>query len=307
MSTNDPLSFWRRFEGITLLLVASACLAFQLWLPSTHIQDADYQAVAKVLEQEKQPGDAVLLVPWWTERARIFVPAGLTVVGYQGSDGDNLERHRRIWVLSEPQLPRAAIADFEKVFLPQRTQLNAPRTFGNLQLQLFANGRHRALQFDAVDALPGARVFLETAGARQPCAWTGVEHRCPNGRSVRAEWHEVHFAPYRCLKMEAPGGNTALTLEWDVPPAEQLALSAGFIWEYGAHRGDNISPAVLSVAVDDGRQPHKLELPVGVETMQKGVFQGLRESTTVRLSLQATSPTSRVTCALLEGTTKAAP
>ena len=35
-----------------------------------------------LLAAERQPGDVVLLAPWWTERARIFVPEGLPVVGY---------------------------------------------------------------------------------------------------------------------------------------------------------------------------------------------------------------------------------
>ncbi len=93
-------------EGTLLVAVAVLCLAFQLWLPSTHVAEADYQAAAQVLASERQPGDVVLLVPWWTERARIFVPEGLPVVGYQGSDADSLDRYPRIWVLSEPHKPR---------------------------------------------------------------------------------------------------------------------------------------------------------------------------------------------------------
>ena len=73
-----------------VLVVAIVCLGFQLWVPSTHVAEADYQAMANVLAAERQPGDVVLLAPWWTERARIHVPEGLPVVGFQGSDGEAL-------------------------------------------------------------------------------------------------------------------------------------------------------------------------------------------------------------------------
>jgi hypothetical protein len=114
-----------RAEGSILVAVAVLAIGFQLWLPTTHVAETDYQAVASVLASEQQPGDVVLLVPWWTERARIFMPDGLPVVGYIGSDSDALERHPRIWVLSEPHLPRAGIGAFEDVFLPQRTEVGA--------------------------------------------------------------------------------------------------------------------------------------------------------------------------------------
>ena len=68
-----------RVEGFILLAAGVFALAFQLWLPSTHVAESDYQAVAQTLTNERQPGDVVLLAPWWTERARIYVPEGLPV------------------------------------------------------------------------------------------------------------------------------------------------------------------------------------------------------------------------------------
>ena len=70
------------------------------------VAEIDYQAVAAVLESEGKPGDVVLLHPWWTERARIYVPERVPVVGYQGSESDPLELHPRIWVLSQPRMDR---------------------------------------------------------------------------------------------------------------------------------------------------------------------------------------------------------
>src|SRR5882757_9704555 len=103
-------------EGLALGAVALLCIAFQVRLPSRLPDERDYLEVQKVLEAEAQPGDALLLYPWWTERARLFAPERMTVVGYQGSDADDLEQHARVWVLAQPDLPRASLSDFLQGF-----------------------------------------------------------------------------------------------------------------------------------------------------------------------------------------------
>lgn len=304
MTSPAPSVRLNRFEGLVLAAVGVICLGFQLWLPTTHVADADYQAMAKVLEAEQQPGDVVLLAPWWTERARIWAPAGLPVVGYQGSDADPLERFSRVWVVAQPRLPRAGIGSFEKVFLPSRQPMGATRTFGNLRLSLYQNGRFRPLVFDAADGLAQAKVSLENPdGAQQPCSWTGSGHRCPNGRVVAKEWHEVHFAPYQCLKMEAPGGSTRLVVEFTAPAAAEVSsMLAGYIWEYGAYR-DGISPSSVVLEIDGKRQ--ELELPVGDELMHRLEGPAIPQGATVRVSLQSQNPTARVVCVVMSGSRKA--
>ena len=294
-----------RGEGILLLAVAVLCIGFQLWLPSTHVAESDYQAVSQVLAAERQPGDVVLLVPWWTERARIFVPEGLPVVGYQGSDADALERHPRIWVLSQPRQPRAGIGDFERTFLPSRTPLGEERPFGNLRLRLYQNGRYRPLAFDAADlvAQGQAQVYLESPdGNRQPCGAINGGFRCPNGRIVAREWHEVHFAPYQCVKLEAPGGPTRVVVEVNAPAADQSSLTAGFIWEYGAYR-DGISPGNLGLEVNGAAQA--MELPVGDELMHRLEGPAIPEGAKVRFWLQSQNPTARVVCVVMSGSRRA--
>lgn len=286
-------------EGAILFFVAVLCLGFQLWLPSTHVADADYQAVATVLAAERKPGDVVLLAPWWTERARIFVPEGLAVVGYQGSDSDSLEASARIWVLAEPRLPNAGMGDFEKAFSPSRTAVGAERRFGNLSLKLFQNGRHRPVVFDAGERLAQAQVYLETPdGNRQPCAWNGAGHRCPNGKVVAREWHEVHFAPYSCVKLEAPGGTARVVVEFTASAADSSALRAGYIWEYGAYR-DGITPSTVWLEVNG--QAQALELPVGDELMHRLEGPALAEGSRVRISLGSQNPTGRVVCVVMSG------
>ena len=291
-------------EGLALAAVALGCLAFQLWLPSTHVAQADYEAVTAVLNAERRAGDVVLLAPWWTERARSFVPEGLPVVGYQGSDGDSLEPYARVWVLSEPRQPNAAMSAFEKSFSPSRTALGEERRFGNLALRLYQNGRYHPQTFDAADALAQAQVYLESPdGNRQPCTWTGAGFRCPNGKIVGKEWHEVHFAPYSCVKMEAPGGSTRVVMDFTATASESSALRAGYIWEYGAYKDSTITPAIVVLEVNG--QAQSLEIPVGDELMHRLEGPAIPEGARVRIALSSGNPTARVVCVVMTGSRRA--
>lgn len=283
-------------EGAVLAAVGAACLAFQLWLPSTRVDEADYEAVARALEAERQPGDVVLLAPWWAERARLHVPAGLPVVGYLRSDGDDLKRHPRVWVLSQPRLPNAQLGEFERAFLPGRAPLGEARRFGNLALQLYQNGRARPVAFDAAEALPRAQVYLEQPdGTRQPCAWSGAGHRCPNGRVVAREWHEVRFQPLDCVRLDAPGGATRVVVEFDgVPATATLGLEGGYFWEFGAHASTS---STLGLEVNG--VTHALDLPNLVEKLHRLEVPG--GGGRVRLWLSSPSPVARHVCATLAG------
>ncbi|MFT3706604.1 MAG: hypothetical protein QM817_02950 [Archangium sp.] len=288
-----------RVEGVVLALVALGALVFQLWVPSTHVAESDYQAVAQVLAAERQANDVVLLVPWWTERARIYVPEGLPVVGYQGSDSDPLTRYQRVWVLSEPHLPRSGVGAWEDAFLPSRTEVGTARNFGNLRLQLFTNGRFKPLVVDGAELIGGAQVYLEAAdGSRQACQWTGSGHRCPNGKIVSKELRDVHFAPYSCVKMEAPGGATRVVMDFVSPAAASSTLQVGYIWEYGSCI-ETCTPSTVWFEVNG--QAQTLELKTGDETMHQLEGPPLAEGSRVRLALLSQNPTSRVVCFVLNG------
>lgn len=283
-----------RAEGLALLAVGLFALGFQLWLPSTHVDEADYAAVAKVLEAERQPGDVVLLAPWWTERARIFVPEGLPVVGYQGSDADGLERHPRIWVLSQPRQPRSGMGAFETAFNPGRTKVGEARVFGNLHLTLYQNGRARPVVLEAHAALASAHVYLEDAnGQRNACEWNGTGHRCANRKTVAREWHEVHFAPFQCVRMDAPGGPIRQVVEFVAPGAGVLSVRAGYPWEWAAYK-DGVTSSTLSVEID-GRAT-ALELPAGVEAVHRLEAGAVQPGSRIRVALQADNPNARVVC-----------
>ena len=268
----SPEQRLRLAELAALLLVALGALAFQLRLPSRLPAEADYRAVAEVLAREVKPGDVLLLYPWWTERARLFAPAGLKVVGYQGSDADPLTASPRIWVLSQPELPRADTDAFERAFLPGRAPLGEARAFGTLRLSLYRNGRHRPVRFAADEALARATAYVEEAdGARTPCAFDGRVHRCGGDVRVAAEWHELLFQPHRCLYFAPPGGNRRLVAEFPgVPQGALLQLQGGLIWDRGSFRGAQYS--VTRFGVEDagtGRSLLRIDLPPGLEGAQR--------------------------------------
>lgn len=297
----DGRAPWLLAEGLVLLAVSLGALAFQLHEPSLRVAETDYRAVASTLEQEAQPGDVVLLFPWWTERARLFVPEWIPVVGYLGSDGDELRHHPRIWVLGEPRLPFSGRGDFEGAFLPDRTPAGPERRFGNLSLRLYANGRARPLSFTGASALATAQVYLEQpGGARQPCTWNGRAHECPNGKRLALEWHEVHFRPLQCLRFDAPGGPTRLVLE--LPPvgaAASMVVEAGYTGERGAHVRGSVTDSQLTLEVDGAATP--LLLPAGVEKLHRLEHGPLAAGARLRLWLQADNPHERQVCVTLDG------
>jgi len=289
---------WRLLEGAILAAVGAGCLAFQLWLPTTHVEEADYARVAQWLEGEAQPGDVVLLAPWWTERARAFVPARVPVVGYQGSDADDLELAPRVWVLAEPDLPRAGMDRFWAAFRPGRTELGAARRSGRLSLQLFDNGRFRPLAFSSED-LAAAQVYLEQPdGTRAPCAWDGRAHRCPENRAVALEWHEVRFRPLHCLRLDPPGGATRLVVEFPRRgAAASIRVLAGYPGEV-ASRSADVTDSTVGLEVDGVLTP--LAVPRGVERLHQVERGASPAGAAVRVWVQSANPLARQLCVVVE-------
>ena len=276
------------------MAVALGCLVFQLRMPSRAVAESDYQAVAQVLEAEGQPGDVVLLYPWWTERARIYLPERIPVVGYQGSDQDPLELHPRIWVLAQPRM--------EDRYATQNPASGPARTFGNLRLQLYQNKQFRPPRWDARAALATARVYLESAdGARTDCRWDGRAHRCPNGSEVAVEFHEVKFQPRQCLKFFPPGGSAKLVAEFaNVPAAPTVALRAGLIWDRGFFHMPELTPVDLGVQLN-GDAAIALTIPVGVEGWLRADGPAIPEGATVRVWSRSNNPAYRELCLELYG------
>lgn len=278
------------------MVVAAAlyCLIFQLRLPGLLPSEADYAAVQAVLEKERAPGDVVLLYPWWTERARLYAPEDLPVVGYQGSDSASLPHHGRIWVLAQPGLPRASYGSFMETFGARRTATGAARDFGPLRLALFDNGRYREPKVVASSAVDRLAVYQEVPGGeRRACGWDGRAHRCPGGY-VATEWHETKFEPRRCLRFFPPGGPVRLVAELSgAPAAAGATLEAGFIWDRGAFPG-GVTNFTLEV---QGGESRTLAIPAGLEPTQRVDVGAIPAGASVRMTVQADNPQGREMCA----------
>jgi len=256
------------------LFVAAAIwgLTFQLTINGTDIPEADYQAVAQVLARDAQPGDVVLLYPWWTERARLYLPEGTPVVGYLGSDTDDLSEHPRIWLLAAPDLPKSDLPGFLRGFQRSRAPLaidgqTGAKRFGKLSLALYRNDRARPVLWSAVDNLDHARVYLEHPdGQHETCRFAGGLFRCPHNLTVGAGWHELFYQPRRCLFMHAPGGPDRLVAEFDdVPAAPTLRVSAGIVWEHAWKHGKGLTPYDVTVGEPGQTVLGRLRVPVGRE------------------------------------------
>jgi hypothetical protein len=279
-----------------VVAVALYCLVFQLRLPGQLPTEADFAAVQEVLGKEGAPGDAVLLYPWFTERARLFVPESMPVVGYAGSDADPLPRHPRIWVLAQPGLPRASWSGFLEVFGPGRTAQGEARDFGALRLQRFENGHSRAPVLSASTAIGSLTVYLETAnGERRPCLFDGRMHRCPQGH-VATEWHETLYAPRRCLRFYPPGGAAKLVAELaNAPEAAAATLEAGYVWDRGWFTGPEYVVTHFTFEVVGG-ETRSLAIPPGLEPLQRVSLGAVPAGATVKMSVQAANTNLREFC-----------
>lgn len=290
-------------ELAAIVVVAIAALLFHWRLPLRLPTEEQYRSVAAVLGREARPGDAMLLYPWWTERARLFAPPFVSVVGYLGSDRDPLTSFSRIWVLAQPNLPRSDISAFQRDFLPGRSRLGDLRTFGNLELALYRNELHRPVVFSSVSAVASARVYIETPGApRVECPYDGTAHRCPGSERLRAaaEWHEVMFQPRYCLWMRPPRGTRRLVIEFpDLPLGDRLALEAGIVGEYATRTDPSLT--TTRVGVEDAATGSEL-LSVSIPRAFEGVRRAERAASSLpavrgaKLWIQSDNPIMRDAC-----------
>jgi hypothetical protein len=302
LPSRSPEAWAGRLPAVHLLLLLGAAAwgaAFQWRLSRSHVPDADYAAVADVLSREGRAGDVVLLYPWWTERARLFVPASLPVVGHLHSDDEPLEEHPRIWLLSVPGLPRADLPAFERTHMQRREKAGADRRFGHLALSLWNNGLHRPARFSAAAALPEAAAWLESPdGRRTACPWNGRSHECPGGFGAATGWHEVDQVPRRCLSLRPPARGARLVLEWpSVPaaPGDTVGLEGGITWEHAAKVGPDHGDVTVT-AFSGGRTLATLVAREGSEAFLRTSGSAQPSGAPLSLGIGAAGPRDRESC-----------
>jgi hypothetical protein len=260
-----PVSFSNLEAGL-VVLVAALCVAFQLWIPSTHVADTDYQQVGQVLTQEGRPGDVILLQPWWTERARLFIPSQFEVVGFQGSEANDFQTNSRIWVLAQERMPRANMSGFHSAFDAQRTLVGAPKQFGNLTLSLYENGRSKPLLFSGFRDL----------------------------QNVKKAWHEVNFEPLKCIRFDPPN-----TLDFVAPMAmNSLVIQAGYIWDRGTFV-DGVTGSTIEIQA--GTKREALGLSAGNPKLQTVSLGPISQGDQIHITSSAGNPNAREICLIISG------
>ena len=123
------------------MLVAGALLLgihgilFYACLPRRLPSAADWSAAAAHLAREGRAGDAVVLDPWWAERARQVLPGWLAIVALPRVREDDLGSARRAWLLALPRAPGRR-SDVPGDLAARAVAIDPPRSFGRIELTL---------------------------------------------------------------------------------------------------------------------------------------------------------------------------
>ena len=199
------LKTWAHRIELSVLLVALLySLVFWFRLPTQLPTDADYLALQAALQTQVQPGDGAAVLPFWADRAKVYLH-GLPILGLPALDSQlDAERYRRLWVVAQPALPRSDAAEtLEKLGMRLDAQ-GAPRKFGPLELWLFVPKPGRAAIWDFV-AHPG-------------------EAQVQSNGPVQLLWREFDFLPRHCFAL---GGSEAVLRFPAVDIAHGLRLGVG--------------------------------------------------------------------------------
>ncbi len=248
---------WARLTELALLL---GCLVYALWfwlrLPGRLPDEKDYLALQTAIQAEARPGDGAAVMPFWADRAKLFLH-GIPILALPHLDAESdAERYPRLWVVAQPDLPRSDARDSLDALARRLTVVEGPRRFGPLELWLFAPKAGRAASYD----------FVAHAGEAQIQAPVGV----------RTEWREFDFLPRHCFLSQ--GGRATLHFE-GVPVHGGLRLGLGSL---GPPQGVALQASV------DGQALQPLQLVEGGPAFQEAEVQAgglVGESHTVDLAL----------------------
>lgn len=162
-----------------LLLCLAYAVLFWVRLPGQLPSEQDYLSLREALARDAQPGDAAAVLPFWAERAKLYL-RGLPVLALPNLEVEpDAERSARLWVIAQPDLPRSSARATLKALGRRLTAVGAPRHFGPLELWLFVPKAGRAASYD----------FIAHAAEAQ------IQAPVP----LRLEWREFAFLPRRCL------------------------------------------------------------------------------------------------------------
>ena len=253
-----------------LLGAALLALAFQLTLPSRLPSEADHRAAAAALAREARAGDVVLLFPWWTERARRFLPGRTPLAA---------ERRFGALTLTPYTNGRYRPRSFDAVQAVARARVYLESVDGSRQPCPFDGSAHRC---PGPPHLRVAAEWHEVAFQPLHCLWMH-----PPGGSQRlvAEFEDA---------LPAAGG--------------ALRLAAGLIWEHARSVDPRRISTTQVTAEVPGLPALRLELPPGHEglrTQEQPLPAGAPRG--VRVAVQAERAQARWVCVQLQALQERAP
>jgi hypothetical protein len=217
---------WATAFAVAVTVAGLFGLWFQATLPSRLPTATDWRAAASLLAREARPGDAVVLSPWWAERARQELPdrlparpdTALPVLSLPSyAEGvEDLAGIRRVWLLALPGAP-GADARIAGELAARSASVEPTVTLGRIALTRHDLRSPVLPLLSFVDRLPSATV--EGAPARF-------------AREVR----EVDGLPRACIVAAFAGSSPApATLRFrDVPLGRALRGHLGLVGDVAA-------------------------------------------------------------------------
>jgi hypothetical protein len=239
------LSGLGRAVEITALLAATFfALLYWVRLPSRLPSPEDYQSAQHELLATSHPGDALAVLPYWADRAKLYAH-GFPVVALPNLANEDVERYPRLFVLAQPDLPRSAAGTELAALEHKLTRVSGPKRYGPLSLSLYQPRPGHEASLDVTSQIERAQVSV---GA-ESCGPIAGGFQCPRGTwdHVRAEWHEFSFLPRRCLWAQ-PAGAEPLVITFDqVPLRSEIHGAMGLI---GATDGGS-GAVELAIDIDE--------------------------------------------------------
>ena len=223
---SSPRTIGLRFGAF---LLCGACIALDFGSGASVPSPSDWTASAETIALEAEPGDALWVLPAYTQLHPDFratkqeVLDTLPRLAMQEPTVLDAARHRRLWIVAppsvEPRLPEEAGA------------LEAIATHGFLQVSR-VDLPVRSRKFDLSSALRSADVSRwDASGKSLPCVWRGDRHHCPGGardQDVRWTWGEVGNTRREAAFVHAGPDGGRLQLSWkDADLGAELHVSLG--------------------------------------------------------------------------------
>jgi hypothetical protein len=234
----------RAFEKAALVGGTSFALVYWMRLPYRLPGPEDYQAAQHALLDAARPGDAVAVLPFWADRAKIYLH-GLPVVALPHLAEEDVERYQRLFVLSQPDLPRSS-ATRELAGLERKlARVFGPKRYGPLSLSLLRPRPGREPSLDFTSQIERASVSV----GGEACTPGSGTFQCPRGPwdQVRSEWHEFDFLPRRCVRAQPTQGDTVSVTFDQVPLRAEIHGAMGLV---GAGGTSGLGRVELSIDLD---------------------------------------------------------